>query len=76
MEKLVRSLVTPLIDHPDEMKIDVETSDNSISVTIHVINEDMGQIIGKHGRIANALRTVLKAVGARNHKKVYVEIVE
>lgn len=76
MEALVAHLAKTLVDHPDQIHVTVKESDESISVTLKVASEDMGKIIGKHGRIANALRTVLKARGAREHKKVYVEIVD
>lgn len=76
METLVAHLASSLVDHPDQIQINVTEKEQSISITLKVASEDMGKIIGKHGRIANALRTVLKAAGARQHKKVYVEIVE
>ncbi len=76
METLVAHLAKSLVDHPDQIQVNVTEKEHSISITLKVASEDMGKIIGKHGRIANALRTVLKAAGARQHKKVYVEIVE
>lgn len=76
MEALVAHLAQALVDHPESINVSVKESEESISITLKVASEDMGKIIGKHGRIANALRTVLKAAGAREHKKVYVEIVE
>lgn len=76
MEALVKYLVQALVDQPDKVDVSIEENDTTVQVTVQVASEDMGKIIGKQGRIANALRTVLKAVGARMHKKVYVEIVE
>lgn len=76
METLVAHLAKSLVDNPDQIQVNVTEKEHSISITLKVASEDMGKIIGKHGRIANALRTVLKAAGARQHKKVYVEIVE
>ncbi|MFP5527812.1 KH domain-containing protein [Peptococcus simiae] len=76
MEALVKHLVQALVDQPDQVDVSIEENDTTVQVTVQVASEDMGKIIGKQGRIANALRTVLKAVGARMHKKVYVEIVE
>ncbi|MFM9413125.1 KH domain-containing protein [Peptococcus simiae] len=76
MEALVKHLVQALVDQPDKVDVSIEENDTTVQVTVQVASEDMGKIIGKQGRIANALRTVLKAVGARMHKKVYVEIVE
>ena len=76
MEALVKHLAQALVDHPEAVEVRIKESDTAVNVTVQVAGEDMGKIIGKQGRIANALRTVLKAVGARMHKKVYVEIVE
>jgi predicted RNA-binding protein YlqC (UPF0109 family) len=75
MKNLVELLVKSLVDNQEEVNVS-ETSGNSITVVeISVAPEDVGKIIGKEGRIANAIRTVVKAAGAKQNKKVTVEIV-
>jgi predicted RNA-binding protein YlqC (UPF0109 family) len=75
MKNLVELLVKALVDNQEQVNVS-ETSGNSITVVeISVAPEDVGKIIGKEGRIANAIRTVVKAAGAKQNKKVTVEIV-
>ncbi|MDR2428414.1 MAG: KH domain-containing protein [Candidatus Margulisbacteria bacterium] len=75
MKNLVELLVKSLVDNPEQANVS-ETSGNSITVIeISVAPDDVGKIIGKEGRIANAIRTVVKAAGAKQNKKVTVEIV-
>ncbi|GBR74843.1 RNA-binding protein YlqC [Candidatus Termititenax aidoneus] len=75
MKNLVELLVKSLVDNQEQVNVS-ETSGSSITVIeISVAPEDVGKIIGKEGRIANALRTVVKAAGAKQNKKVTVEIV-
>ncbi|MDR1452604.1 MAG: KH domain-containing protein [Candidatus Margulisbacteria bacterium] len=75
MNNLVELLVKALVDNQEQVNVS-ETSGNSITVIeISVAPEDVGKIIGKEGRIANAIRTVVKAAGAKQNKKVTVEIV-
>ena len=75
MKNLVELLVKALVDNPDAVNV-TETSGNSVTVVeINVAAEDVGKIIGKEGRIANAIRTVVKAAAAKQNKKVTVEIV-
>tara|TARA_B100000427_G_scaffold327417_1_gene338115 strand:+ start:10433 stop:10672 length:240 start_codon:yes stop_codon:yes gene_type:complete len=74
MKSLVEMIVRSLVDYPDEVKIN-ETSGESIMILeINVSPEDVGKVIGKEGRIANAIRTVVKAAAAKLDKKVTVEI--
>ena len=76
MKELVKVIAVSLVDHPDEIVVTEKETENSIILELHVAPDDMGKIIGKHGRIANAIRTIMKAVGNVQHKKVYVDIVE
>ena len=74
MKNLVESMVKSLVDYPDEVVIN-ETSGESIMILeISVSSDDIGKVIGKEGRIANAIRTVVKAAAAKLDKKVTVEI--
>jgi predicted RNA-binding protein YlqC (UPF0109 family) len=77
MEELVRTIAASLVEHPDA--IVVKTVDGEAGETVielHVAPEDMGKVIGKQGRIAKALRVVVKAAAVRENKKVSVEIMQ
>ncbi len=76
MENLVLHLAKSLVDDPDSVSVKVDETPESITVQLSVAPNDMGKIIGKHGRIANSIRTIMKAAGSVQHKKVYVDIVE
>ena len=76
MEELVRTIAKSLVDNPDA--VDVRTVENGEEITIELrVDEgDMGKVIGKQGRIAKAIRTVVKAVAVRENKRVSVEILQ
>ena len=75
MTKLVETIAKSLVDHPD-LVIVTEKDDRQGSVLqLRVAGDDMGKVIGKQGRIARALRTVVKAAATREKKKVIVEII-
>jgi predicted RNA-binding protein YlqC (UPF0109 family) len=74
MKELVELLIKALVDDPAQVVVN-ETAGNSVIILeITVAPEDVGKIIGKEGRIANAIRTVVKAAGAKQNKKVTVDI--
>lgn len=76
MTKLVEAIAKSLVNSPDQVEV-TETLDKQGSVIqLKVAPEDMGKVIGKQGRIAKALRTVVKAAATRENKKVIVEIVQ
>lgn len=75
MKDLTEIIVKALVDSPDGVHINEEEGENSLVIQIHVAPEDMGKIIGKQGRIAKALRTVVKAAAAKENKKVSVDII-
>lgn len=76
MTKLVEAIAKSLVDNPDGVVVtETETEDEQGTVIhLRVAPEDMGKVIGKQGRIAKALRTVVKAAATKNNKKVTVEI--
>ena len=75
MTKLVESIAKSLVEHPEALSV-TEADDGRNSVLqLKVAADDMGKIIGKQGRIAKALRTVVKAAATKQNKKVVVEIV-
>ncbi len=76
MEELIRHIVAALVSKPDEIDIrSVEQADGGITVEVRVAQEDMGKIIGKQGRIARAIRTVVKAASTAQKQRVSVEII-
>jgi predicted RNA-binding protein YlqC (UPF0109 family) len=76
MESLVYHLAQALVDDPESVSVKVKEDTEAIHVELSVAPDDMGKIIGKHGRIANAIRVITKAAGNVAHKKVYVDIVD
>ncbi|HBC92089.1 MAG TPA: KH domain-containing protein [Pelotomaculum sp.] len=75
MKELVEILAKALVDQPDKVVVDLVEKDKSIVIELRVAQEDMGKVIGKQGRIAKAIRMVVKAAAAKQNKKVIVEIV-
>lgn len=75
MELLVRTLVQGLVDHPDEVRVDVSEDEQSVLYELYVHPEDIGKVIGKGGRIIKAVRTVVTSASARSGKRIAVEIV-
>ncbi len=76
MKELVRVIATALVDHPDEVVVTEKETEKTIVVELKVAPEDMGKVIGKQGRIAKSIRTVVKAASTRDDKKVIVEILQ
>ena len=74
MNELVEVIAKSLVDHPEEVVVTQRVEDDSIVIELKVSTEDMGKVIGKQGRIAKAIRTVVKAAASKEEKKVIVEI--
>ena len=74
MRELVEVLAQSLVDHPEEVTVQETEKDNEILLELKVAQEDMGKVIGKQGRIAKAIRTVVKAAAYNTDKKITVEI--
>ena len=74
MRELVEVLAQSLVDHPEEVTVPETEKDNEILLELKVAQEDMGKVIGKQGRIAKAIRAVVKAAASKTDKKVIVEI--
>ncbi|MFH0887144.1 MAG: KH domain-containing protein [bacterium] len=74
MKELLEYLVKALVDDPNGVKISETEGETVTILEIRVSPDDVGKVIGREGRIANALRTVVKAAGAKHKKKVSVEI--
>ncbi len=75
MKELVEVIAKALVDHPDEVTVTESETERSIDVELHVAPSDMGKVIGKQGRIAKAIRSVVKAASSKDDKKVNVDIV-
>ena len=75
MKDLVELLVKALVDDQDQVEVLEVPRDDSIAYQVHVAPGDLGKVIGKDGRIANALRTVAKAAAMKSGKRIYVDIV-
>ncbi|MBR3738630.1 MAG: KH domain-containing protein [Eubacterium sp.] len=76
MEELLISITKGLVDNPNEVSIDIDEPDEEGVVVyhLHVAEGDMGRVIGKQGRIAKAIRVVMRAAATRNNAKISVEI--
>ena len=76
MKELLITIASGLVENPDAVTVTVdEANDDGIIVYhLHVAESDMGRVIGKQGRIAQAIRTVMRAASTRNHEKIVVEI--
>ncbi len=74
MKELVRVIAISLVDHPEEVVVTEKETDRGLVVELHVAPDDMGKVIGKQGRIAKAIRTVVKAASSGGKKKVIVDI--
>lgn len=75
MRELVENIARDLVDNPDEVSVNLVEGEKSIILELKVASEDMGKVIGKQGRIAKAIRTVVKAASSRESKRVVVEII-
>ena len=75
MEKLVAVIAKSLVEHPEAVEVSSRQEDGQIVLSLHVAEDDMGKVIGRQGRIAKALRTVVKAAATRENTKVTVEII-
>ena len=75
MKELVEVIAKALVDNPDEVVVTEKGSGKNITVELHVAADDMGKVIGKQGRIAKAIRSVVNAASSKENIKVDVEIV-
>ncbi len=74
-EKMIKDLVTPLVIKPEDLVVKKLSDDGQlISIQVYVNQDDLGRVIGKGGRIANAIRTIAYASASREHKKITINI--
>lgn len=76
MKELVEVIAKSLVDHPKDVRVEEKQQDRQVTLELHVDEDDMGKVIGRQGRIAKAMRTVVKAAATRENKKVSVDIIE
>ena len=76
MGELVSAIAKSLVEHPESVEVSETESNGTTVIQLKVAPDDMGKVIGKQGRIAKALRTVVKAAATRTNTKVVVEIVQ
>jgi len=74
MQELLTFVAQSLVDHPEQVVVHATEGPEAIILELNVAEEDMGKVIGKQGRIAKAIRSVVKAATAKNAKPVFVEI--
>ncbi len=76
MKELVEVIAKALVDNPEEVVVTETENDKAIVLELRVAQSDMGKVIGKQGRIAKAIRSVVKAAASKEDKKVIVEIMQ
>jgi len=76
MKELLESIARNLVDNPDEVSVNEVEGEKFLILELRVADDDMGKVIGKQGRIAKAIRTVMKAAAIRNNKRIVVEIIQ
>ena len=76
MAELLDYLARRLVDDPDAVRVEEAEEDDSLVLRLHVAPDDVGKVIGRQGRIARALRTIVRAGSVRDHRRVQLEIVD
>jgi predicted RNA-binding protein YlqC (UPF0109 family) len=75
MKEFLEYIARSLVDKPDAVEVEVEEDEDEVSLVLTVDQEDMGRVIGRDGRIANAIRSLLRVMGTRDGRHVELEIV-
>jgi uncharacterized protein len=76
MDELVATIAQSLVDHPEDVLVKAIESDHSMVLELRVAKADVGKVIGKQGRTAHAMRTLISAVSSKNKKRMILEILE
>lgn len=76
MKELLEIIARALVDYPEDVSVNEVEGENAIILELRVAKEDMGKVIGKQGRIAKAIRSVIKAAAIKENVRVVVEIVQ
>ncbi len=75
MEEFLKTIITNLVDNKESVEITKTETEKSITFEVKVAEGDMGRVIGRQGRLAKSIRTVMKATASKEHKKVSVEFI-
>jgi predicted RNA-binding protein YlqC (UPF0109 family) len=76
MDRLLEFLAKSLVDNPDAVSVDAGEEEDALVLELHVAEDDAGQLIGRRGRTITALRTVMRAVGASQDRRVLVDLID
>ena len=76
MAELLAYLARQLVEEPDAVRVETDEREDAIVLRLHVAKADVGKVIGRQGRIARALRALVRAAGAQNRRRVVLEIAE
>lgn len=77
MKQLIETIVKPLVDVPEDVRVAVDEHDSRVIYKLSVNPQDMGKVIGKQGRVAKAIRTIVySAAGNHHNKKVFIDIID
>ena len=77
MKQLIETIVKPIVDIPGDVRVDMDEHDNRVVYKLSVNPADMGKVIGKQGRVAKAIRTIVySAAGNHHNKKVFIDIID
>ncbi|MGI5900934.1 MAG: KH domain-containing protein [Desulfitobacteriia bacterium] len=74
MKQVVEVLAKALVDHPEQVSVTQSATEKTVHLQLRVASEDMGKVIGKQGKIANAIRTIVKAAAVKDGRRVIVDI--
>lgn len=74
LQELTELMVKGLVDEPEQVRVKMIAGDRSFVVEVRVAADDLGKVIGKNGRIANALRTIIRAAGAKEHQAIWIDV--
>jgi len=76
LKELIRSIAVELVDHPEEVDVVEVPGNNNSVIELRVARDDVGKVIGKEGRTAQSMRTILTAVSAKSGRRVHLDIVD
>jgi uncharacterized protein len=76
VEALLEYLARSLVDSPDEVSVESFEEDDALVLELHVADDDTGKVIGRSGRTVNAIRTVMRACGAKQGRRVLVDVLD
>ena len=76
MKEILETIILNMVDNKEKVEITETEQENTVTYVVNVLKEDMGKVIGKQGRIAKAIRTVMKSVAGMENKKVVIEFEE